>query len=109
MSKNPAKKTKGKNRTVEDLYPEAFLLLHNINNYYMRYGVTDDDLCEAMGKSNDTLYRRRRHPWTFTTLEVIGIAREFNVSIDRLYADPVVQSNKKRVRLSCRRHISSEV
>lgn len=109
MSKIPAKKTKEKKRAVENLYPEAFLLLHNINNYCMRYGVTDEELCEAMGKSDDTLYRRRRHPWTFTTLEVIGIARELHVSIDRLYADPVVQSQKKRVRLSCKRHISSGV
>ena len=80
--------------------------MHNINNYCMRYGVTDDDLCEAMGKSNDTLYRRRRYPRTFTTLEVIGIAREFHVGIDRLYADPVVQSPKKRLRVSQKRYIN---
>lgn len=38
--------------------------------------------------------------------EVIGIAREFNVSIDRLYADPVVQSPKKRLRVSQKRYIN---
>lgn len=88
---------KEQKRKVEDIYPEAFLLLHNINNFCVRYGVTDEDLCMAMGKSSDTLYRRRKQPWTFTVIELLGIARELHVSIGQLYAEPVYPIPKVEV------------
>lgn len=87
MSKIPAKKTKEKKRTVEDLYPEAFLAIRNIDALCGFYKITDDEICEALGKSRDTLSRRRKEPWKLNEGEKKVIANLLHTTVQALYTD----------------------
>ena len=87
MSKIPAKKTKVKKRTVEDLYPEAFLALKNIDALCRFYKITDGEICEALGKSKDTLCQRRKEPWKLNEGEKKRIANLLHTTVQALYTD----------------------
>lgn len=87
MSKIPAKKKKEKKLTVEDLYPEAFLAPKNIDALCGFYRITDDEICEALGKSRDTLSRRRKEPWKLNEGEKKRIANLLHTTVQALYTD----------------------
>lgn len=89
MHKSKEKSIKRARKKIEEIYPEAFLLLHNIRNFCRRYGITDKELCVALGTSQSTFIRRKRMPWNFTTAEVSTIAKALHVSVATLYTEPV--------------------
>lgn len=87
MSKIPAKKTKSKKPTAEDLYPEAFMALKNIDALCGFYKISDAEICEALGKSKDTLRRRRKEPWKLNEGEKKIIANLLHTTVQTLYTD----------------------
>ena len=87
MSKIPAKKTKEKKRAAEELYPEAFQALKNIDALCGFYKISDAEICEALGKSKDTLCRRRKEPWKLNEDEKKRIANLLHTTVQALYTD----------------------
>ena len=77
-----------KERKIEDVMKEEFLVASNIEILCRRYGTTDARLCELMGVSADTLSRRRKQPWTFTLEELHNVAGEWGLSIAQLCVEP---------------------
>lgn len=73
-------------------YPEAFIMLSNIDALCDAYGYTDADLCRAMGKTDDTLRKRRKQPDTFTEREITLIARMFGKTVAQLHVAPTYES-----------------
>lgn len=87
MSKIPAKKTKEKKRAAEELYPEAFQALKNIDALCGFYKISVAEICEALGKSKATLYRRRKEPWKLNEDEKKRIANLLHTTVQALYTD----------------------
>lgn len=87
MSKVPSKKPKEKKLSAEDLYPEAFLAIKNIDALCGFYRVKDSEICEALGKSHDTLSRRRKEPWKLNEGEKKIIANLLHTTVQALYTD----------------------
>lgn len=73
-------------------YPEAFVLIANIDALCDAYGYTDADLCRAMGKTDDTLRKRRKSPDTFTEREITLIARMFGKTVAQLHVAPTFEA-----------------
>lgn len=74
-------------RTAEELYPEAYLVRDNIMLLSGAYGITDAEICEAIGASRETLRRRKKEPWNFTESEKKRIAELLHISVAALYTD----------------------
>lgn len=71
-------------------YPEAFIMLANIDALCDAYGYTDADLCRAIGKTDDTLRKRRKAPDTFTEREITMIARMLGKTVAQLHVAPTL-------------------
>ncbi|MGN1410251.1 MAG: hypothetical protein ACI4XJ_08750 [Eubacteriales bacterium] len=83
MRGRPAKK-----RKIEEMMPEPFIVLSNIEILARRYGTSNARICEVMDISEDTLERRRREPWRFTLEELGAIAAEWGMTIGQLTVEP---------------------
>lgn len=77
-----------KKRKIEEMMPEPFTVLANIEILSRRYGTSNARICEVMGISADTWERRRREPWRFTLKELAGIAAEWGITIGQLTVEP---------------------
>lgn len=82
ISKKPAAKK------IQDLYPEAFTLAFNIEQFARRYGTTPEELAEAILSSEDTFERRMKQPWKFTVHEITSIARLWGMTPAQLMTEP---------------------
>lgn len=81
-------RTEGKIKKVQDLYPEAFTLAYNIDQFCRRYGTTKEELAAATMTSPDTFTRRMKQPWEFTMCEITQIARIWKMSPAQLMVEP---------------------
>ena len=81
-------RTEGKIKKVQDLYPEAFTLAYNIDQFCRRYGTTKEELAAATMTSPDTFTRRMKQPWEFTLCEFSQIARIGKMSPAQLMVEP---------------------
>lgn len=79
---------KRKARTVQEQYPEAFLLAFNIEAFSRRYGTTRDELAQVTMTSEDTFARRMKKPWEFTLCEITSIARLWGMTPAQLMVEP---------------------
>ncbi len=91
MEKKKSGKTPEKReRTVKDIYPEAFRVLGNIEWLSKRHGTTEDELARAMGCSRQTLRQRQAKPWDFRVDELTNIGRLWGLTPQQLMVEPIL-------------------
>ena len=81
-------RTESKPKKVQDFYPEAFTLAHNIDQFCRKYGTTKEERAKATMTSTDTFERRMKQPWKFTMCEITQIARVWRMSPAQLMVEP---------------------
>lgn len=88
--KNSGKAPEKKGRSAQEIYPEAFCVLGNIEWLSRRHGTTEDELARAMGCSRQTLRLRKEKPWDFRVDELTNIGRLWGLTPMQLMVEPVL-------------------
>lgn len=76
-----------KKKTIEEIYPEAFQALRNINLLKSVYQTSNQRLADAAGISLRTLGSRKAAPWTFTIGELQNIANVWELNATDLFGE----------------------
>lgn len=79
----PAKK-----RAVEDIYPEAFVVIGNITWLQKRFNTPESEIIQAFGKNQNTWIKRKNQPWDLSIEELTNIAGIWGLKPEQLMVQP---------------------
>ena len=89
MVRAPVKKRAAK--TIQDAYPREFRAARNIEILMIEHRMTRAEICEYLGWSDTTFWRRMtKSPWEITLSELFALCDLWGVTLETFQRDPLM-------------------